>query len=397
MARVYIAWLDAFVKLIPYDWIQMHNYVTPVIYFFLKVTPYKFLINKVEITVFDTPGLADGTGNEQDYLEKIKEKVTTFDVFIFCTEMNTRRFRNDDIKTVQKLTDAFGSKLWEHAVVALTFANEVQPPPSHKDANPQEFFDERVRVFKKKIQDVVLNVGVPGEAVINVPFVAAGDISEPRLPGIDNWLTAFWIATFKRLNRSARPTFFLASIARFTCVSPSEQEIPRRGRPFRRSLPPRQLPGENQLQNQRQRRSFHDFELVYHDECSDINADNHYVPRSLTRSHSMVEKKTPPETKPKPNRPKNGKSTTNDAPAIAVDEAWAKEIMTEIAKEVGKIVCELIHPGAGRYFSLVFSWAIKIVRRMLQNNVLRETESGSVDDEQGQEEEDGALNALKER
>lgn len=74
----------------------MHNYVTPVIYFFLKVTPYKFLINKVEITVFDTPGLADGTGNEQDYLEKIKKKVTTFDVFIFCTEMNTRRFRNDE-------------------------------------------------------------------------------------------------------------------------------------------------------------------------------------------------------------------------------------------------------------------------------------------------------------
>lgn len=375
----------------------MHNYVRLVIYFFLKVTPYKFLINKVEITVFDTPGLADGTGNEQDYLEKIKEKVTTFDVFIFCTEMNTRRFRNDDIKTVQKLTEAFGSKLWEHAVVALTFANEVQPPPSHKDANQQEFFDERVRVFKKKIQDVVLNVGVPGEAVINVPFVAAGDISEPRLPGIDNWLTAFWIATFKRLNRSVRPTFFLASIARFTCDSPSERETSRRDRPFRRSLPPRHLPEENQVKNQRQRRSFHGFELVYHDECSNVNADNDDVPRSLTRSHSMVEKKTPPEPKPKPNRPKNLKSATNDTPAIAVDEAWAKEIMTEIAKEAGKIVCELIHPGAGRIFSLVFSWAIKLVRRMLQNNVLRETESGSVEDELEQEEKDGALNAEKER
>lgn len=281
--------------------------------------------------------------------------------------------------------------------MALTFANEVQPPPSHKDANPQEFFDERVRVFKKKIQDVVLNVGVPGEAVINVPFVATGDISEPRLPGIDNWLTAFWIATFKRLNRSARPTFFLASIARFTCDSPSEQEIPRRGRPFRRSLPPRQIPGENQLQNQRQRRSFHGFELVYHDKCSVINADNDDVPSSLTRSHSMVEKKTPPKPKPKPIRPKNGKSATNDAPAIAVDEAWAKEIMTEIAKEAGKIVCELIHPGAGRIFSLVFSWALKLVRRMLQNNVLRETESGSVEDELEQGNEDGALNAEKER
>lgn len=384
MARIYNTW---------------HNYVRPEIFFFLKVTPYKFLINKVEITVFDTPGLADGTGNEKDYLEKIKEKVTTFDVFIFCTEMNTRRFRNDDIKTIEKLTEAFGSQLWEHAVVALTFANEVQPPPSHKDANLQAFFDERVRVFKKKIQDVVLKVGVPGEAVIKVPFVAAGDISEPRLPGIDNWLTAFWIATFKRLNRSARPTFFLASIARFTCDSPSEQEIPRRGGPFRRSLPPRQLPRENQLQTQRQRRSFHGFGLVYHDEGSGINADNDDVPRgsALTRSRSMVEKKTPPKPKPKPIRPKNGKRATNDAPAIAVNEAWAKEIMTEIAKEAGKMVCDLIHPGAGRIFSLVFSWAVNLVRRMLQNNVLREIESGSVEDGQEQEQEDGALNSEKER
>jgi len=48
--------------------------------------------------------LADGTGNEEEYLRKIKEKVTDFDVFIFCTEMNTTRFRNDDIKTVEKLT-----------------------------------------------------------------------------------------------------------------------------------------------------------------------------------------------------------------------------------------------------------------------------------------------------
>ncbi len=176
------------------------------------MTPYNFSINNIEITLFDTPGLADGTGNEDNYLEKIKEKVTAFDVFIFCTEMNTQRFRNDDIETVQKLTKAFSSELWEHAVVVLTFANEVYQSPRDKDANMQEFFDKRVRVFKKKIKKVFLEVGVPEEVVINVPFVPAGDFSEPRLPGTYNWLTAFWTATFKRLNRSARPAFFLANI-----------------------------------------------------------------------------------------------------------------------------------------------------------------------------------------
>ena len=356
------------------------------------MTPYKFLINNVEITVFDTPGLADGTGNETDYLEKIKENVITCDVFIFCTEMNTRRFRNDDIKTVQRLTEAFGSQLWEHAVVVLTFANEVQPPPSHKDAHPQEFFDERVRVFKKKIQDVVLNVGVPEEAVIKVPFVAAGDLSEPRLPGIDNWLTTFWIATFKRLNRSARPAFLLANIARFNCASPSEQEIPPRGPPSRRSLPPGRLLGEDHLPNQRQRRSFHGFDPIHHDKCSDVNVDNDDVSRPLTRSHSMVEKRTPPKPKPKPIRPKNRESAANDAPAIAVDEGFARDLMTEIAGETGNLIGDQIHPGLGRIFSLVFRWVITLIRRILQN----ENESGSVEDEQEQEQEDNTLNAEKE-
>lgn len=96
-------------------------------------------MNGVGVTIVDTPGLADGTGNEEVYLKKIKENVTGFDAFIFCTEMSNRRIRNDDIITIQKLTEAFGPQLWEHAVVALTFANEVHPPPSNSDVTEQEF------------------------------------------------------------------------------------------------------------------------------------------------------------------------------------------------------------------------------------------------------------------
>lgn len=358
------------------------------------MTPYTFSINNVEITVFDTPGLADGTGNEEVYLQKIKEKVSDFDVFIFCTEMNTQRFRNDDIKTVQKLTEAFGAKLWEHAVVVLTFANEVRPPPSKKDVTVQEFFDQRVRVYKKKIQEVVLSVGVTGEAVINVPFVAAGDLSEPKLPGIENWLTTFWIATFKRLNRSARPTFFLASIARFNCVSPSEQEIPRRGLPSRRSLPPGI--GGNQLQRQMQRRSFQGFEFVYHDECSEDNADSDVVRLPINRSHSMVEtrsRRTPPKPKPKPKSkmPVNGQGATSDAPAIELDEPAAKEIVMEIltsdvVKEASKIVGDWIFPGGGRLMSAVFNWVVRLVEGWMGTNFLNE--NGVVEEEQEQQQTD---------
>ena len=179
--------------------------------FLFQVTPYHFTMNNVQITVFDTPGLADGTGNEEGYLRKIKEGVTDpCDMFIFCTEMNSRRFRNDDINTVEMLTATFGTQLWEHAVVALTFANEVLHP--NKDATQEErlsLFNERMRCFKKTIQDVLLKVGVAEKVVINVPFVATGVLCEPCLPGITNWQTAFWIATFKRLDKSARFPFLI--------------------------------------------------------------------------------------------------------------------------------------------------------------------------------------------
>ena len=107
----------------------------------------------------------------------------------------------------------------------------------------------------------------------------------------------------------------------------------------------------------------------------------------------MVEKRTPPKPNPKPIRPKNGTRTANDAPAIAADEVFAKEIITEIGEEV----CDLFYPGAGRIFSLVFSWFINSIKRMLKSNVLRGNESGFMEDEQEQEQEDDTLNAEKER
>ena len=247
-------------------------------------------------------------------------------MFIFCTEMNTRRFpRDDDIRTVQKLTEAFGSKLWEHAVVVLTFANEVYPPPHDKDANMEEFFDKRIRNFKKKIQKVVLNVGVPEEVIINVPFVAAGDLSEPKLPGIDNWLTAFWIATFKRLNRSAQPAFFLANIAR--------------------------LLEENQVESQMQPRSFQGFESIDKDECCDGTADRDGALRQAS-SHPVVES-TPLKRKPEqtPKRPGSGNGATKKATAIVLGKQAAldivKGVLTGVVLFAGQAIGDMILPGLG--------------------------------------------------
>ena len=184
--------------------------------FNFQVTGYEFPKNNVNITVFDTPGLADATGKDEEYLQKIQAKGIKFDQFLFCTEMNAIRFRNDDLETMKKLTITLGRQLWDHAVVVLTFANEVHPSASQKANNVPEkdVFSSRFVGFKKKIKESLNQLGVPEEAAINIPFVPAGDLQEPRLPDRENWLLAFWVAVFKRINRKAKAPFLLANVDR---------------------------------------------------------------------------------------------------------------------------------------------------------------------------------------
>ena len=89
------------------------------------MTGYEAIKNNVKVTVFETSGLADATGKDDEYISKTQPKEIDPDLFLFCTELNARRFRSDDLETIEKLTKALGVSLWKHAVVVFTFANEV--------------------------------------------------------------------------------------------------------------------------------------------------------------------------------------------------------------------------------------------------------------------------------
>ena len=171
--------------------------------------------------MFDTPGLADATGNDEEYLRKIKERVTHFDLFLFCTEMTSKRFRTDDLETIKKLTEALGEKLWEHALVVLTFANEVPLSPTKKtdDVPDATAFNDRVLAFKKAINKHLVAIGVPDITAANVPFTPAGELDDPRLPDREDWLTAFWISAFKRINKNAKAAFLMVTVDRISFSS----------------------------------------------------------------------------------------------------------------------------------------------------------------------------------
>ena len=168
------------------------------------------------ITVFDTPGLADGTGNDQRYLRQIYEKVNTVDLFLFCTDMPSTRFSNDDANTIKKVTETFGARLWDNAMVVLTFANRVDLDDAENDQQRISLFQNVIKRFQEKIQNFLLREGVPQETASNLPFVPAGKVTEPRLPDRENWLTALWITTLKHIDGDAKADFVLANLNRIS-------------------------------------------------------------------------------------------------------------------------------------------------------------------------------------
>ena len=227
--------------------------------------------------------------------------------------------------------------------------------------------------------DVLLKVGVAEKVVINVPFVATGDLCEPCLPGITNWQTVFWIATFKRLNRSARFPFLLLNKDRLK-ISSAEPDVQKRERPLRRSLPPQEAEGTPQ---RRQRRSFHGFKLVNREQDGGYEPDSDPDTEFRTKNRSLPVKtsKIPPKTKPKPKKEKMQQDTST----IHIDENAAAEVVLkfigEVGEEASKLAGEYIHPGAGDAFQTAFRWIMRLIKSLFRRYSSKEDARDEDEDE----------------
>ena len=339
--------------------------------------------------MFDTPGLADATGNDEEYLKKMKEDVSDLDLLLFCTEMNTKRFRTDDLETMKKLTLTFGPELWDHAVVVLTFANEVPVSPSSKtkDMSEKDIFVNRFSGFKRKIKEVLIQLNVPEATAINVPFVPAGDSGEPRLPDRENWLTAFWIAAFKRINRNAKAAFLLANADRitFSSLSSSDEEnaeneetdddldSPSAGlsseevkaiREMKKKL--KEVSFEKTLDRCLLKPRVYDEagekSLTPQNQFAKVSGSNSNMDE--TSSHELNEEIMAGCVEERSGKTQNQVAKVS-GPSINVDETSSHDIIREMIGEVtGQFVGDMTSRKFGRYYQTFFRWLMTRFRRL---------------------------------
>lgn len=145
------------------------------------VSAYKEEIHGVSVTACDTPGLGDASGQEEEYMEKIKASCGNPDLVLYCLSMDNIRWHSDDEEAIQLVTKLLGDKIWDHSVLVLTFADKYVA-----NNNPErDIFEERRSDLEMLFKRTLENINI--EAANHVHNVVSANDSI-RLPGVPDWM-----------------------------------------------------------------------------------------------------------------------------------------------------------------------------------------------------------------
>ena len=183
------------------------------------VSGYKVMSREgMEIVVWDSPGLQDGSGEEDNYLREMKENCSNVDIIIYCIDMSAARAQLggaekeqlNDLLAIKKLSATFGPDWWQHSIFVMTRANAFASALMVKD-NPERKFNERLKDWEKRIHAVLAEEGVPKHVASEVPVKPASHPKKPHLPGHKYWLSALWFTFTKRAKDPSQPMFTKAN------------------------------------------------------------------------------------------------------------------------------------------------------------------------------------------
>ena len=161
-----------------------------------ELVAHRARIKGLDVTVYDSPGLQDGTDNEDRYLEEIALQCGGRDLVLYCISMLNPRFvvDNMDIRAMKKLTERFGSRFWTNTIIVLTFANAAVSTflADVPKAEKAEKFADLHRKWDQLIKTALVEeAGVEVDIANNISVVPAGH-RKRSLPGHSYWLSDLW-------------------------------------------------------------------------------------------------------------------------------------------------------------------------------------------------------------
>ena len=164
------------------------------------------------VRVWDTPGFLDGTGKERSYVMQANVRCEDgIDLLLYCINMSKRRCIVDEMVPGMKVvTEILGQEVWKHAVIVLTFANNVKPKRrSESDAEKCQDFLDRVGHWRIKVRQALVRAGVREGTSQSVPIEPAGHFLTPHLPDRPHWLGYLWLLVMNHARDSAKVAILL--------------------------------------------------------------------------------------------------------------------------------------------------------------------------------------------
>jgi hypothetical protein len=136
--------------------------------------------------------------------------------------MDTKRFPTRvHTETIEKITEVFGRKFWEHTLFILTFANvAVGMCPADEDL--PYYFSNRVCDFEDKIKETLQKYAGLGEDELEkVKAVPVGshrkgiNSDNPwELPDRQDWFVWFWIECTEHMHQASVPALLQVNLHR---------------------------------------------------------------------------------------------------------------------------------------------------------------------------------------
>lgn len=155
------------------------------------VVGFNFEINGVKAIVYDTPGLCDGTGKDEAYINLICSKVSNPDSMLYVSRLDETRSENDR-RAINIISNALGPVVWQYAVIVFTFANNVHP------SQYQTRLTAKTKIIRQAIAEEIGNDNLS----YRIPVVAIDNTSKTTPDGKE-WLGNLFTAIVDRVSKEA--------------------------------------------------------------------------------------------------------------------------------------------------------------------------------------------------
>ena len=163
-----------------------------------EVKIYQYKQNNANIKIWDTPGLLDPTCDSDKVLEKVKEKLSEIDLFLFGIRMDQPRYLPENItqRIITKLSQKIGNDMWKKTLVVLTRANVAVSTLAFTTPteNLKPSFETLLAGYKTEVTKDIKEYSKDA-----LTFAVAGIESQDKLFPDDTecWLSTFWEKCFE--------------------------------------------------------------------------------------------------------------------------------------------------------------------------------------------------------